>query len=219
MKVPLVLTTALVCLMISGCAGTKQTVEGPQIEALSSQKLSSSFKRQGVKIEWECSWGTGIVPSLCVKGDFRAIEVTGYATSNGNSENNREDAFRVAELQAKAKLRRFLAEDVSSTQVVNTLTKNIEKANDRIKNRIRNAEEVALSDEDAMKESNWAVRENSNDIARTVSDTIRTQASGILRGVYVKDEQIVDRQTAKVTIRWDRDSDRAQQIMRRKFGG
>ena len=34
-----------------------------------------------------------------------------------------------------------------------------------------------------------------------------------------KDEQIVDRQTAKVTIRWDRDSDQAQQIMRRKFGG
>ena len=219
MKPPLVFTAILICSMISGCAGTKQTVEGPKVEALSSQKLSSSFKRQGVKIEWECSWGTGLIPSLCIKGDFRAIEVTAYATSNGNSENNREDAFRVAELQAKAKLRRFLSEDVTSNTVVNTLTKNIEKANDRIKNRINNAEEVALSDEDAMKESNWAVRENSNDIARTVSDTIRTQASGILRGVYVKDEQIVDRQTAKVTIRWDRDSDQAQQIMRRKFGG
>ena len=99
------------------------------------------------------------------------------------------------------------------------MTKNIEKANDRIKNRINNAEEVALSDDDAMKESNWAVRENSNDIARTVTDIIKTQASGILRGVYVSDEKIVDRQTAKVTIRWDRDSDRAQQVMRRKFGG
>jgi hypothetical protein len=219
MKIPLVFTAIIVCSLISGCAGTKNTVEGPQIEALSTQKLSSSFKRQGVKIEWECSWGTGWSDALCVKGDFKAIEVTGYATSNGNSENNREDAFRVAELQAKAKLRRFLSEDVSSNTVVTTLTKNIEKANDRIKNRIKNAEEVALSDEDALKESNWAVRENSNDIARTVSDTIRTQAQGILRGVYIKDEQIVDRQTAKVTIRWDRDSDRAQQAMRRKFGG
>jgi hypothetical protein len=203
--------------MISGCAGTKQTVEGPQIEALSSQKLSSSFKRQGVKIEWECSWGTGLVPSLCVKGDFRAIEVTGYATSNGNSENNREDAFRVAELQAKAKLRRFLAEDVSSTTVVNTLTKNIEKANDRIKNRIRNAEEVALSDEDAMKESNWAVRENSNDIARTVTESIRINASGILKGVYVAEEKVVDRQTVAVTIRWDKDSERAGNYLKSKF--
>ncbi len=215
MKIPIVITAMIVCSLITGCAGTKK-VEPETVSAISSQKLTSSFKRKGVKIEWDCFWGTGWSEYTCVKGDFKAIEVTAYATSNGNSEVNRELAFRVGAAKAKAKLRHFLNEDVSSSTVVSTMSKNIEKANDRVKQRIA-GEEVELSDEDAGKETNWAVRENSNDIARTVTETIRINASGILKGVYVADEKIVDRQTVAVTIRWDKDSERASNYLKKTF--
>jgi hypothetical protein len=74
-----------------------------------------------------------------------------------------------------------------------------------------------MSDTDADNETNWSVRENSNDIARSVSETIRINASGILRGVFVVDEKIVDRQTVAVTIRWDKDSEKAGKYLQRSF--
>jgi len=205
-------------LFLIACSSTKAptTLDTVQTEAVGNQRLVSNFKRQGVKIEWNCRFGTGWSNRTCVKGDLKAIEVTAYATSNGNSDNNRELAFRVAAAKAKAKLRNFVNEDVSSTTTINTLTKNIEKANDRIKQRIA-GEEVEMTDEEAAKETNWAVRENSNDIARSVSETIRINSAGILRGVYVVNEKVVDRQTVEVTIRWDQDSEKANNYLKKIF--
>jgi predicted nucleic acid-binding protein len=155
--------------------------------------------------------------SLCIRGDVKAIEVTAYATSNGNSENLREVAFQVAEDKARGKLQEFIEVDIKTSRVTNTLTKNVEKANDRIKQRISNGEEVAMSDSDADKETNFAVRENSNDVARQITDTIRVNSAGIQRGVRTIDEKIVDRQTVQVTIRWDRDSYQLSNDLKSKF--
>jgi predicted nucleic acid-binding protein len=205
-------------LFLVACSSTKkpEALDTVQTEALGNQRLVSNFKRQGVKIEWNCRWGTGWSNWSCVKGDLKAIEVTAYANSNGNSDINRETAFRVGAAKAKAKLRNFINEDVSSTTTINTLTKNIEKANDRIKQRIA-GEEVEMTDEEAAKETNWAVRENSNDIARSVTETIRINSAGILKGVYVVNEKVVDRQTVEVTIRWDRDSEKANSYLKKVF--
>lgn len=216
------LTALVLALALVGCSSTKKaaSIEGGQITAINAQKLTTNFKRKGVKLEWECAWGTGafgITDAMCVKGDIKAIEVTSYATSNGNSENNRETAFKVAEMKAKAKLRHFIHEDVYSSTVQNTMSKNVEKANDRIKNRIKSDEDVAMSDEDASKDTNFAIRENSNDTVRTVTESIRTQAQGILKGIQVADESIVDRQTVSVTIRWDKDSEVSANYFSKKF--
>jgi predicted nucleic acid-binding protein len=147
----------------------------------------------------------------------KAIEVTAYATSNGNSENLREAAFQVAEDKARGKLQEFIESDIKTSRVTNTLTKNVEKANDRIKQRISNGEEVAMSDTDADKDTNFTVRENSNDVARQITDTIRVNSAGIQRGVRTVDEKIVDRQTVQVTIRWDRDSYEFSSSLKSKF--
>ena len=216
------LTVLVLSLTLAACSSTKQaaSIEGGQITAINAQKLTTNFKRKGVKLEWECAWGTGafgLTNAMCSKGDIKAIEVTSYATSNGNSENNRETAFKVAEMKAKAKLRHFIHEDVYSSSVQNTMSKNVEKANDRIKNRIKSDEDVAMSDEDASKDTNFAVRENSNDTVRTVTESIRTQAQGILKGIQVADESIVDRQTVAVTIRWDKDSETTANYFSKKF--
>ena len=131
-----------------------------------------------------------------------------------NSEVNREQAFRVAEMNAKAKLRKFIHEDVATSETKQVISKNIEKANDRIKQRINANEEVNMTDDEATKETNFAIRENTNETVQNLTETIRVNAAGILRGVYVKDEVVVDRQTVQVTIRWDKNSEKASDYFR-----
>jgi hypothetical protein len=212
-----------VALVLAGCSSTskKASVESAPITAINAQKLTSSFKRQGIKIEWSCAFGTGmfgVTDALCVKGEIRAIEVTGYANSFGNSEALRERAFIAAEMDAKARLIRFMNEGVGSNNFANTVTKNVEKAQDRIKNRIKSDEDVAMSDEDAGKDTNFAIRENNNEVVRTLSESIRNNAEGKLRGALLKEADIVDRQTVRAVIRWDHDTERAATYMRKRFG-
>lgn len=216
----LVLATALA---LSACSTTKksETVESPSVTAIGNQKLTSEFKRRGIKIEYNCAWGTGmfgLTDSFCSKTDLKSIEVTSYAPSFGNSEVLRENAFRVAEDQAKAKLIRFLREDIQTNSVTKTISKNIEKANDRVKQRLTATEDVSMSEEDASKDTNYAIRENTNNTTREFVDTVRNQAAGILKGVYVSDERVVDRQTVQVVIRWDRDSQNSARDIRRIMG-
>ena len=212
-----------VALVLAGCSSTSKnaSVESAPITAINAQKLTSSFKRQGIKIEWSCAWGTGafgLTDAICVKGEIQAIEVTGYATSFGNSEALRERAFIAAEMDAKARLIRFMNEGVGSNNFAQTVTKNVEKAQDRIKNRIRADEEVEMSDQDAMKDTNFAVRENTNEVVRTLSESIRNNAEGKLRGALLKDADIIDRQTVRAVIRWDHNTERAAIYMRKRFG-
>jgi len=220
MKLKLLLISA--ALALSACSSTKKaSVESAPITAINAQKLTSSFKRQGIKIDWECAWGTGmfgITDALCVKGEVKSIEVTGYANSFGNSEALRERAFIAAEMDAKARLIRFINEGVGTSNFANTVTKNVEKAQDRIKNRIRADEAVEMSDTDASKDTNFAVRENNNEVVRTLSESIRNNAEGKLRGAVLVQADIVDRQTVKAVIRWDHNSERAAEYLRRRFG-
>ena len=212
-----------VALVLAGCSSTRKnaSVESAPITAINAQKLTSSFKRQGIKIEWSCAFGTGLFgvsDALCVKGEIQAIEVTGYANSFGNSEALRERAFIAAEMDAKARLIRFMNEGVGSNNFANTVTKNVEKAQDRIKNRIKSDKDVAMSDEDAGKDTNFAIRENNNEVVRTLSESIRNNAEGKLRGALLKEADIVDRQTVRAVIRWDHNTERAATYMRKRFG-
>lgn len=213
------LLIVLVASLLAACGTTKkpEEVDAPKVTAIGNQQLKSEFKRRGIKIEYGCAWGTGmfgISDAMCSKTDLKAIEVTAYAPSFGNSEVLRENAFRVAEDLAKAKLSRFLNEEIQTSSVTRTISKNIEKANDRIKQRIT-GEEVVMSEEDASKDTNYAIRENTNNTTREFVDTVRNQSQTILRGVTVVDEKIVDRQTVQVTIRWDHNTNNAARELRR----
>lgn len=210
------LLVTAIALALSACSSTKSTnkAEDPgSMTPVYAQKLSSNFKRKGIKLEFDCGTVSSWVSS-CNKAEPTGIEVTAYAPSYGNSEVNREQAFRVAEMNAKAKLRKFIHEDVATSETKQVISKNIEKANDRIKQRINANEEVNMTDDEATKETNFAIRENTNETVQNLTETIRVNAAGILRGVYVKDEVVVDRQTVQVTIRWDKNSENASQYFR-----
>jgi len=205
-----------IAVVLSGCSSLGSGIDAEPIQAISSQKLTSSFKRQGIKIEWGCMWGTGITQFTCIKTDVKAIEVTGYAPSFGNTEAMREQAFKVAHDAALDKLIRFVKQDIASNRVTETMSRNVEKAIDQRKAKIRSDEEVTASD-DEFKDSNLASRSNTNETVRTVVDTVRTNAQGIVRGAKAIDERVVDRQTVAVVIRWDTDSDRASKFFQKRF--
>jgi len=205
-----------IAMALSGCSSLGAGIDSEPIQAISSQKLSSSFKRQGIKIEWGCIWGTGITQYTCIKTDVKAIEVTGYAPSFGNTEVMREQAFKVAHDAALDKFIRFVKQDITSNRVTETMSRNVEKAIDQRKAKISSQEEVTASD-DEFKDSNLASRSNTNETVRTVVDTVRTNAQGIIRGARAIDERIVDRQTVAVVIRWDTDSDRASKFFQKRF--
>jgi hypothetical protein len=209
-------------LSLAACSSNKVSrVDAPPVTAIADQKLTSNFNRRGVKLEFNCGTMSSWVGS-CNKAEPTAIEVTAYAPAGGNSEWNRENAFHVAEMNAKAKLRRFISEDIQTSSVTETITRNIEKANDKIKQRINDGREVTMTEDEARdmsKDSNSAERQNINNVTRNVTEYVRMNAGGILRGVKTIDEKIVDRQTVAVTIRWDKQTDSAATFFDSKFRG
>ena len=198
---------AAAVLALVGCASTKTE------EPIRSQKLSTSFKGDTIKIETDCSWYK-FDKSDC---DIVSIEAVATASANGNTESNRRTALIRAGDRARASVRHFIDEEINSSRVNTTLAKNVEKASDRIKSRTANGDTVEMSDTEADKDTNFSIRDNSNDTAYGLTETIRVNASGILRGFKVVKQEVVGKQEVSVTIRWDKESDRAAGALRKKF--
>ena len=205
----------LIALAIASLVGCSSTTRGQgELDPIRSQKLSTSFKSDTIKIETDCSWYS-INKSDCA---IISIESTGTASANGNTESNLRTALIRAGDKARANVRHFIQEDVSSTRVNNTIAKNVEKANDRVKSRTNIGEEVKMSDSDAEKDTNYSIRENSNDTAYQLTESIRVNASGILRGFRVAKQEVVGKQEVAVTILWDKESERTSNSLRKQFG-
>jgi hypothetical protein len=202
------LALAAVAVLVTGCGTTKLSDE-----PIRNQKLSTTFVNESIKLETDCKWYT-LNKSEC---NIVSIESVGVATTNGNTESNRRTALIRAGDRARAAVRHFIQEDVSSSRVSQTIAKNVEKANDRIKSKIDGADSVSMSDDEASKDTNWAIRENANNTAYHLTETIRVNASGILKGFKVVKQEMVGPQEVAVTIRWDLESERMSDQLRRKF--
>jgi hypothetical protein len=218
------LTALAIAVALTGCASSgKKEEAADKIEPIRSQKLATSFKAEGITIESECGWFTS--KKNC---DITAIEAVGTAATNGNTENNVRVALIRAGDRARANVRHFINEDVSSSRVNRTIAKNIEQAMDKMKQRANNGDTVALSDEDVLKakqedaadkSTNFMERNNYNDTAHNLTDNIAVNAQGILRGFRVVKQEKIGPQEVAVTLRWDTESDAAASMMRKKFDG
>jgi hypothetical protein len=94
-----------------------------------------------------------------------------------------------AEAQAKAKIAHYLNEKIDSNIVTTTIAKNIEKAKDSMKTDNGDTENVVAMTENEAKATpskNISYRENANDTAYGVSQTIRQFASSKLQGCTTK---------------------------------
>jgi len=210
-KMKLLLISAVVISLV-GCSTVKRG-EG-EIEPIRNQKLSTSFHQDTIKIETDCAWYKPF------KTDCEIVSITssGSATTNGNSNNNRITALTRAQMKALANVAHFMNEEVTSNKVSNTIAKNIEKANDRIKSRTTTGETVNMSDNEAEKDTNYSILENSNDTAHSLTENIRNNAQARLRGFYPVKQEVTGNQEVTVTMRWDKDSDTTAAQLRKKFG-
>jgi hypothetical protein len=201
------LATIAMAIVLTGC-GTTKTAEGEG--PVKSQKLSTSFAGEKIKIETSCTWRM-FSKNEC---ELSAIESTATATSFGNTANNRKTALTVAEMRANAQVAEFIAKDISTTRVTSTIAKNLEKANDKVKSGNVDGSTVSMSDKEA---TSISLRENNNETVHNLTETIRTNSQAILKGFMKINEEVTGNQEVSVTIRWDKDSEQAAETLRKKF--
>ena len=206
----LIAAMAVVTMNLIGCSSTPTVGSAGNQQAISDQRLATSdFKRQGVKLIYSLS------------GDIEAIEVYGYAPVWGSSQNAAQQAYRVAELEAKKSLNDFINKETITSKVsVRMISENLEHAQDNktnkfASNKAESDELVAVDAEPApatsakngenTQEENTAIRNDALKIASKVSTTITTQNRGILGGLYlVQGEVINEGKNVQVLYRWDK---------------
>ena len=190
---------------------------GPQ-QAISEQRLSSDFKREGVRVTYTLS------------GALESLEATGFAPVWGNSENARREAFRVAELEAKKAINDFInQETITSSKSLEIIGKNLEKARDNKTNNFtsnRSPNMISSSDDDLESDAkardgdnskieNMAVREDSLRIASNTRTEIRMQNRGILSGLMLKEGNVINSgRTVRAVYRWDKKSSEQRGVIR-----
>jgi hypothetical protein len=191
-----ILTVIAIASLMTACSSVKLN------DPVASQKLSTSFVNEQIKIETKCSW-------MGMGSDCRivAIESVGTAPSFGGTVNNRKNALIRAEMKAKANVAEFMDTQVSTSRVQTTIAKNIEKATDKVNAGKPDNETVEMTDKEAR---NISLRENTNNTAVELTETIKTSATAILKGFVKINEKVVGDQEVSVTIRWDIESNNSR---------
>jgi hypothetical protein len=206
-------------LLLVGCAGNdKAGTSSSSTTPIAEQRLAvSDFKRQGVRVGYTLT------------GNLEFIEATGYAPVWGSSQNAEQQAYRVAELEAKKALNDFInKENITSSVSVRTIAQNLERAQD-VRNNIQTTtrsgdpDRLVALDEDAEKpgstqtnrDENSALRKDAVSVATRINTTITTQNRGILGGLYLVEGKVINEgKNVQVVYRWDRKSDGTRKQLR-----
>jgi len=203
---------SVMAVFLGGCSTANKLMSdggissGPQT-AISEQRITQDFKRRGIKVEYSMFFR-----------EIKSIEVTGYAPVWGNSPSATESAYKVAELDAKKKLIDFIYKEiVNSDTSVNMISKALERGRDQKTNRIASNydnQSVSISDIDVEGKStqpqgspqniNVATRNDAVEIATTMNSFIRSNNKGILSGLRLVDNAVLDSgKVVSVVYRWD----------------
>jgi hypothetical protein len=213
----LALVTAL---GLTACSSTKVSDLGSGAavppgtqQAISEQRASSDFKREGVKVIYSFT------------GNLEAVEAVGYAPVWGNSQNAVQQAYEVAYVMAKDRMSSFLhPETITSKRMVDTIAKNLEKARDNKTNKFatnknndfsfETADTEAAKTGEINREENTAVRNDALNIASNIRTTVSVQRSGILGGVVLKEGRVInDGKNVQVIVRWDRKDNTQRRVI------
>jgi hypothetical protein len=212
---------ALVMAMgLTACSSTKVSDVGSGTavppgtqQAISEQRAASDFKREGVRMIYSLT------------GNLEAVEAVGYAPVWGNSQNAVQSAYEVAYVMAKDRMSSFLhPETITSKRVVDTISKNLEKARDNKTNKFatnktndfafETSDTEAAREGEINREENTAVRNDALNIASNIRTTVSVQRSGILGGVVFKDGRVInDGKNVQVLVRWDRKDNTQRRVV------
>jgi hypothetical protein len=212
---------ALVMAMgLTACSSTKVSDVGSGTavppgtqQAISEQRAASDFKREGVRMIYSLT------------GNLEAVEAVGYAPVWGNSQNAVQQAYEMAYVMAKDRMSSFLhPETITSKRVVDTISKNLEKARDNKTNKfatnkpsdfaVETSDTEAAREGEINREENTAVRNDALNIASNIRTTVSVQRSGILGGVVFKDGRVInDGKNVQVMVRWDRKDNSQRRVV------
>lgn len=199
------IVVVVAAMTLTACSSFKLGSSTPNnVESLKDQRLSTDFKRDGIKVTYTFS------------GEVEKIEAYGYAEVWRGQ-------FRIAaEADAKDKLIKFLrGESVDSTRMTKVISRSLEKSQDHTVNKFRSADgTINTVAEDVEKEAdvieatdadtgeqdskeNTAIRKAAINNAMIVTSTITVQSRGKLSAVY-KDRGGVldDGKTYMVVYAW-----------------
>ena len=203
------LSAVAIVVLLSACSSMKSVTGSNGSGPITSQKLSTSFVSEKIKVETKCAWF-----GLSSDCKIVAIESVGTAPTFGNTTSNRKNALTIAEMRANGNVSEFLNKEISTNRVNTTIAKNIEKAKDVIRSGKEDGSTVEMTDKEA---ANTSLRENQNDTVVQLTETIKTNSSAILKGFIKIKEEVVGPQEVAVTIRWDIDSEMARNQLVAKF--
>ena len=227
---------AAVAMALTGCATIENlarpgtavspgtTISPGNQQAISEQRLTSDFKREGVRVTYT------------QKGELEAVEATGFAPVWGSSENARREAFRVAEMEAKKAMNDFInQETITSSKSVEIISRNLEKARDNKTNNFTSNRQSTITSsddditveadganadgksnkDDTNKTENVAIRNDALRIASNTRSEIRVQNRGILSGLQLKETEVINNgRTVRATYRWDRKNSEQRPMIR-----
>lgn len=224
MKKTAIALSILTLLGLAACSSTKvadvgsgaQVPPGTQ-QAISEQRASSDFKREGVRVIYSFT------------GELEAVEAIGYAPVWGNSENAVQQAYEVAYVMGKDRMSSFLhPENITSKRMVDTIAKNLEKARDNKTNKfatnknqdfsVETTDSETAKEGEVNREENTAVRDDAINIAGKIRTTVTIQRSGILGGVVLKEGKVInDGRNVQVVVRWDRKNNAQRKTILREM--
>lgn len=214
MKKTAVALALITALGLTACSSTKVADVGSGApvpagtqQAISEQRLSNTFKREGIRVIYT------------LRGDLEAMESTVYAPIWGNSQNAEDEAYRLAEVLAKDAIKKFIYnETIENRTSVMMFSRNLEKARDNktnnfATNRTRNneidtddeeAENKANTNSDINRQENTAIRNDALNLARSVRTNITVRSAGIVGGIYLKEGEVMrGGKFVRATYRWD----------------
>jgi hypothetical protein len=193
------LSAVAIVVLLSACSSTKSVDGANSSGPITSQKLSTNFVSEKIKVETKCDWfGMGNTCKII------AIESVGTAPTFGATTSNRKNALTIAEMRANSNVSEFLNKEITTNRVNTTIAKNIEKAKDVVKSGNADGSTVEMTDKEA---ANTSLRENQNDTVVQLTETIKTNSSAILKGFIKVKEEVIGAQEVAVTIRWDVNSE------------
>lgn len=224
MKKTAIALAMVTALGLTACSSTKVADVGSGApvpagtqQAISEQRASSDFKREGVKVIYT------------LFGELEAVEATAYAPVWGNSENAVQQSYEAAYVLAKDRMSSFLhPENISSKRFLDTVTRNLEKARDNKTNKFatNKTQDFAFetSDTEAARtgeinrEENTAVRNDAVNVMTNLRQTVTVQRNGILAGVIYKEGRVInDGRNVQVTVRWDRKNNAQRKTILREM--
>ena len=202
----------LIAFLIAGCAGNanKEGVKTAAADEYKPKPVSSVFRRPDgfTKINFDSN------------GKFLSMNATASAPIAANNAASVEQAVSVATMRAKRSLAEFMGNQLSTTRSLKIISHTVQRSLENTANGTDT--DLVVDDKDFSADGSLksgatpSDNQNSQKIAETVIETIKSNSTQMLRGVAVISEKVdAEGRTVQVEVKADVNSIAAAKDLRK----